>query len=771
MELVLSSENIEQPPLMLNGTKELHAAISSLSLGGAERIVLDWAKRIYPRWKAHLIVLRDRDKEWPVPDFVRVTRLHGKGIIERLRAVGVEIAASGNPVCVCHLLRKEERDALANEGVDVVNVLHNAKEGWLEGASALTDSQQIVAVSEACRNDLKESGWTGPASVIRHIPPRHKSDSNAREHFRKKWSVPLDATVIGMVGAVKLQKNYSFALRILKNLLERSDKKDIYLVIVGGPVNTVSGRPAWKAVVGEIYSLGLRNRVAMPGFVTDAARCLPAFDAMLNTSFYEGLSIATLEALISGLPVVASEAGGQGEINHEGLKLMPKNTPVEEWADALNRALGLKFGPPPWINFPSYRLWTLAALAHSVKKSDKVLFITANLNSGGAQRSLVNLCKNLKGKIRFEVAVAGYSTTDYFYRRLKKERIKVFSTGVPWDAFNYAEALVDKICNGGFGIVCFWNVGAKIKLLVVKTLEFSEVKFMEVSPGDYLYGEIDGISDFQKLICFHKGDYFRRINKLVLKYHGHYPAECEGKISVIPNGIEINQKIKTDYSIKENVRIALNGRIAPTKFIMEIIEAMKIVWKKVPTTELHVFGAAEHYHREYAEKVFQTAKDELDKRVFFHGLDFEVQSRLADFDAFIVLGENQGCPNALLEALVVGLPAVANSDGGTSEQLIDGQTGLLIKSCSPEKVAEALLKILIDRELAEKLGRNARRHVLENFSMEKMVEKYVSILKKKQPAKEKFWQRAFQAINSFIFSWRQRKVIDFAKAGFVVENQ
>lgn len=763
MDLVIDSANCEQPEVMSFGSNELTVAISSLSIGGAERIVLDWAMRIYPRWKVHLIVLRNRTKEWPVPAYVKVTRLENPermGPLKKLpdinarrahqlRLLGKEIADSDNPVCVCHLLTKQERDALTEGGAHVVAVLHNAKEGWIENAQSLFGSVQTIAVSEACSRDLKESGWTGPISVIRHIPARRELAPNAREYYRQSWNVPLDATVIGMIGAVKPQKNYSFALRVMKAFLE---KRDAYLVILGGPVNTKNGHPEWKEVVNEVHRLGLRSRVAMPGFIPNATACLPAFDVMLNTSHYEGLSIATLEELAHGLPVVASKVGGQGEISCEGLKLIAEKAPEDEWASALERSLESKFDAPSWLDFPAFRLWTLAGLAYPVKSSGKTLFVTANLNSGGAQRSLVNLAKALKGRMSFSVAVTGNTTTPYFHEDLKNSGVEVTRAGKFWNAFMYAENIVRKICAEQIGTVCFWNVDARIKLLIAKALGFTQVRFIDVSPGDYLYGEMDAVAEFQQLIAFGKKDYFQRVDKLVLKHHGTYPAECEGKVTVIPNGVSTPRKVKTDYAIRGAPRVVVNGRIAETKFILEIIAAMKIVREKFPGAELHFFGAAEPLHREYAEKVLVAAEAEIGKRIFFHGVDFEVREKLAEFDVYVVLGKHQGCPNALLEALSAGLPAIANDDGGTREQIIHGESGWLIKSTSPEELSKALLKIFSDRQLAERLGRAGKKHVAKTFSMEKMAASYLALLKEKSRAGKSalLWRHVSAALNSLI---------------------
>lgn len=742
MDPVISSYATEQPPLVSQGNNELTVSIAGLALGGAESIVLDWAARIYPKWRVHIIVLRDCKSEWVVPGFVKITRLHGVSVIEKLKMLGDNIALSNNPICLCHLLTKRERDALSERGVFTIPVLHNAHEGWLEDVSNLKNDPYLLVVSSGCARDLNKSGYKGYSSVIRHIPRARKFDPEARNFFRKAWNIPNGATVIGMIGAVKPQKNYPFALGILKKLLE---KRDAYLVILGGPIGR-NGRSTWKTVTEDIARLNLRHRVAMPSFVSDATKCIPAFDVIMNTSYYEGLSIATLEALINRMPVVASKVGGQGEIDHDGLMLVPGDAPVETWVNAIEKALILKVKTPTWSKFPSYKLWTLAQLARPTRKTKKVIFVTANLNSGGAQRSLVNLAKAIKGKVKFEIAVAGNSTASYFYKELKSSGIKVFRTADSRGAFDHAEALVQKICSGGIGTVCFWNIDPKIKLLLTKTLHFTKVRFVDVSPGNNSFDEMAGINEFQQLIGFDGKDYYKCLDKLVLKYRGSHPFECEGKMVVIPNGVPEATKVKSDYSISGHPRILVSGRIAPTKFISEIIEAMRLVWNQTPRAELHIFGGAEPRHHEYTQAVFKSVKDENGKRIFFHGPDFDITSRLSEFDAYVVLGKDQGCPNALLEALSAGLPAVANNDGGTGELVINEQTGLLVDSCSPEELSKSLLRVLLDRDLAKRVGTAGREHVLKTFSIKKMSRSYLELLRDIESPKFRFSPKRFLSV-------------------------
>jgi len=112
MEFTLSNGACEQPPVRSLSSNELTVAISSLSLGGAERIVLDWALRIYPQWHVHIIVLHDKVHEWSIPPYISLTRLHSKDIEKQLRILGEKISQTSNRVCVCHMLKQNERSEL-----------------------------------------------------------------------------------------------------------------------------------------------------------------------------------------------------------------------------------------------------------------------------------------------------------------------------------------------------------------------------------------------------------------------------------------------------------------------------------------------------------------------------------------------------------------------------------------------------------------------------------------------------------------------------------
>lgn len=712
-----------QPSLYTIGDNMLTVVVGSLSLGGAQRIVLDWARRIYPMWRVRLFVVHDKINEWAVPDFIEVTRLH-ENRLAKLFTLGQEMSRRENPTVLCHLINSTERQALIDGGAKVVNVVHNAAGGWLDRPHEMAGSTNVIAVSEACALELRAQGWQGSPQVIRHLPARKRFRTGVREKYLSDWKIPHSATVVGMVGAVKPQKNYPLALKAFAELLKI---RDAYLVIVGGPLQDRRGLAYWDEIVALVQSLGLRKRVAMPGFVGNAVNCLPAFDSMLNTSDYEGLSIATLEALANGKPVVASKVGGQGEITSDDLFLIEPGSSPEAWARAIDAALSHNAKPAPWAGFPSHRLWTLAALAHDAPSAGKTLFLTENLNSGGAQRSLVNLHLWAKEK-NWQLMVCGNSAEDMFYKKLLEAGIPVSRSADSVDAFDHAEALVHKICAEGIDTVVFWNLDPKVKLLLMKALGFTKIRFVDVSPGYNSFKEMDGITVFSHLVAYSREEMYGRLDDLVLKFDGPRPELCRGKTHVIRNGVPLPQRVKRSYEIVDSPRIVVNGRISPSKFLIEIIEAVALLKERIPKVELHIIGGVTYNRVKYGEQVFAKAHELLGAQAIFHGPTLDGPNLVAQFDAYLVLGLHQGCPNALLEAMSAGVPVVANDAGGTREQVIDGVTGLLVPGYDAKPIADALYTLLTDRGFAQRLAQAGKQHVDEMFSMEQMVANYRRLL-------------------------------------------
>ena len=70
-----------------------------------------------------------------------------------------------------------------------------------------------------------------------------------------------------------------------------------------------------------------------------------------------------------------------------------------------------------------------------------------------------------------------------------------------------------------------------------------------------------------------------------------------------------------------------------------------------------------------------------------------------------------------------GLPIVATEAGGNQEMIINNKTGLIVKPADAQNLANALQKLISDKNLAAELGAAAKQSASQNFNLEKMIEK------------------------------------------------
>ena len=82
---------------------------------------------------------------------------------------------------------------------------------------------------------------------------------------------------------------------------------------------------------------------------------------------------------------------------------------------------------------------------------------------------------------------------------------------------------------------------------------------------------------------------------------------------------------------------------------------------------------------------------------------------------------------ACIDACAAGLPVVATAVGGTPEIVINEQTGLLVPPQDPNALAQAIVRLAKDRELAERLARAAKARARAEFSAEVMAHRYAEL--------------------------------------------
>lgn len=148
-----------------------------------------------------------------------------------------------------------------------------------------------------------------------------------RQVLRESLAMPEDAFVVVVVANLKPVKNHLTLLRAIS--LRDVESKGKYFFVGDGSMRTL--------IEAEIGRLGVGNDVQLVGYSGQVAEYLAAADAFVLPSHLEGSSNALLEAMASGLPVIASKVGGNPEIVENGVNgFLCRVDAAEEFACALD---------------------------------------------------------------------------------------------------------------------------------------------------------------------------------------------------------------------------------------------------------------------------------------------------------------------------------------------------------------------------------------------------------------------------------------------------
>jgi sugar transferase (PEP-CTERM/EpsH1 system associated) len=198
----------------------------------------------------------------------------------------------------------------------------------------------------------------------------------------------------------------------------------------------------------------------------------------------------------------------------------------------------------------------------------------------------------------------------------------------------------------------------------------------------------------------------------------HVPAD---KVSVILNGIDLDQFAPVSNAAATTLRAIHVGRlIYPAKDQKTLLRSVRLVVDEVPDFALDLVGDGPH------RDMMETLCRELDLQanVRFLGFRSDVHQLLSQSHLFVLSSQQEGLSITLLEAAATGLPIVATRVGGNPEVVADGQTGLLVPPEDPAAMAQAILQLIREPELARQMGRAGRQRVEERFDLRKVVARY-----------------------------------------------
>lgn len=364
----------------------------------------------------------------------------------------------------------------------------------------------------------------------------------------------------------------------------------------------------------------------------------------------------------------------------------------------------------------------------------KILFVSPNLEAGGAQRQTINIANGLNRR--------GYRVSVFlFYNKGElrdsiDENIKIFS---PPCVAIVRKSKVLWILSGimyFFKIILFEKPNILYsrhwpkmpmaiigRILGIKTIcgEGNNLKqtYLIKKKSLHFYARQLGVRLSDKVVANSKslGIEVKEVFKL------------KSEVETIYNGIDIEyiiekSKEKQDHKWLETdipVIIAV-GSLKTQKGFSYLLQALEIV-NRTKNVRLIVIGNGDKKElKDFSKKL------SVEDRTDFVSASPNPFPYIAKADIFVCSSLYEGLSNVILEALVLGKPIISTDHKhGANEIIEDRKSGILVPVRNPRKMANAIIKILEDRKLRESLGKEAKKRS-ENFSTHRMISEYEKLL-------------------------------------------
>jgi glycosyltransferase involved in cell wall biosynthesis len=199
------------------------------------------------------------------------------------------------------------------------------------------------------------------------------------------------------------------------------------------------------------------------------------------------------------------------------------------------------------------------------------------------------------------------------------------------------------------------------------------------------------------------------------------------QLHFIENGVDLTELApyrKTlpakDFSAGSGLHLGYIGQLIPRKGLADLLQAFNLLWQRFPDSKLTLIG--EGSQRSELEALAKTLP--AASAISFLGFRGDRIVLLKDFDAFALTSSLEGIPRCLMEAMAVGVPVVAYDIPGVDQLITHESTGLLAPLGDWQQLANHLIRLAAEPELANKISLAARQLVDQRFSAARMAAEY-----------------------------------------------
>ncbi len=224
-----------------------------------------------------------------------------------------------------------------------------------------------------------------------------------------------------------------------------------------------------------------------------------------------------------------------------------------------------------------------------------------------------------------------------------------------------------------------------------------------------------------------------------------FPSE---KILTIGNGVDINffkrevlsddqfAKKRASFDIPvDGIVVTCVARMNKEKGIFDLLRAAETVIRMDRSVHFLFVGGifkgnepnaiSEKFIKDYFRE-----NPSHSQFIRFLGTRTDIKNILSISDIFVLPSYREGMPRSIIEAMAMELPVIATNIRGSREEVVDGETGILVPVGDIKALSSAIIKLARDPELRDKMGKKGRERVEKYFDEEKVIEKQLKIIQK-----------------------------------------
>ncbi|MHB8109147.1 MAG: glycosyltransferase [Syntrophorhabdaceae bacterium] len=371
----------------------------------------------------------------------------------------------------------------------------------------------------------------------------------------------------------------------------------------------------------------------------------------------------------------------------------------------------------------------------SIMKTN-ILFILQTFRTGGSERVVVDLCRLLDPE-KFTCTVAAF-VDGAFRKTLKDMGVGTFLLSMRsarQDGFRVMRRISDFVASNGIDVInahhftpFFYSVyGAKMNRCRIYFTAHSRNE-VETMPRQwsFLVSALLRISDGAIGIS-------PEISQSIKAVFGM----PEASVITLTNAIDhtrfllpVDRNVKKkELGISETDKvIGCIGNLRKDKNYPNLIEAFKLAHDSLGGN-IKLVIAGEGKRRQDLEDLIERLG--LEGKVLLLGARADVPEIMKIMDVYCLSSLREGLPLSLLEAMSAGLPCVGTNVRGIRDVIADGDTGILVPSEDPEKLSQALVRVLTDAGTARRLADRGRKYVMKEHGLEGWIGNYEKLFSRK----------------------------------------